>query len=151
MALKDFVLPRNPSPRTLRRLDLLFAIRPNEAMSPGTFSGMRAAQRAEGILDGDTFAPLSGVTSDSPLVVGAGALDGVPVLVAFTDGHIRGGTIGVRESGILARLAESALTGDARGRRPAALIIGFDTGGVRVEEGPLALAAASAVEWRWRA
>jgi len=114
-------------------------------MSPGTFSGMRAAQRAEGILDGDTFVPLSGVTSDSPLVVGAGALDGVPVLVAFMDGHIRGGTIGMRESGILARLAETAITGDARGRRPAALIIGFDTGGVRVEEGPLALAAASAV------
>jgi malonate decarboxylase beta subunit len=110
----------------------------------GTFSDMPAAQRVERILDGDTFAPLTGITSESPLVVGAGALDGVPVLVAFTDGYVHGGTIGMRESGILARLAESAVTSDARGRRPAALIIGFDTGGVRVEEGPLALAAASA-------
>jgi len=124
---------------------LPFAIRPNGAMSPSTFSAMSAVQRAEGVLDGDTFVSLSGLASDSPLVVGSGLLGGQPVLVAFTDGHVHGGTIGVRVSGILARLAETVVTGLVRGRRPASLIIGFDTGGVRVEEGPLGLAAASAV------
>jgi len=114
-------------------------------MVPGTFSAMSAAQRAEGILDGGTFSSLSGVASDSPLVVGAGLLGGLPVLVAFTDGHIRGGTVGVRESGVLARLAEAAAADQVHGHRRAALIIGFDTGGVRVEEGPVGLAAASAV------
>jgi acetyl-CoA carboxylase beta subunit len=114
-------------------------------MVPGTFSALSASQRAEGILDGGTFSALSGVASGLPLVVGSGRLGGMPVLVAFTDGHIHGGTVGVRESGVLARLAETAAAGQGRGRRPAALIIGFDTGGVRVQEGPVALAAASAV------
>lgn len=109
-----------------------------------TFSALRAVQRAESVLDRGSFVPLSGVTADAAIVVGSGMLDGAPVLVAFTDGHARGGTIGVRESGILARLAETAAHARVRGQPPAALLIGFDTGGVRVEEGPVALAAASA-------
>ncbi len=113
-------------------------------MAGDTFSALRAVQRAESVLDRDSFAPLSGVTADAAVVVGSGRIDGAAVLVVFTDGHARGGTIGVRESGILAGLAETAANMHARGRRPAALIIGFDTGGVRVEEGPMALAAASA-------
>ncbi|MFI5394365.1 MAG: carboxyl transferase domain-containing protein [Candidatus Binatia bacterium] len=111
----------------------------------GAFSAMSAAQRAEAVLDAGTFVPLSAVTSDTPIVAGSGVLGRVPVLVAFTDGHVHGGTIGMRESGILARLADMATTGYVRGKPPTALIIGFDTGGVRVEEGPIALAAASAV------
>ena len=106
---------------------------------------MRAARRAEALLDSGTFLPLTDVTTEAPFLAGAGFIDGAPVLIALTDGHVRGGTIGVRESGILARIAESATTGQVRGQRPVALIIGFDTGGVRVEEGPIALAAASAV------
>jgi len=109
------------------------------------FSGLSAVQRAEALLDKGTFEPLSGVAADSPLVVGSGLLARQPVLVALTDGHVRGGTIGVRESSILARLADSAVTSEVGGRRPVALIVAFDTGGVRVEEGPIALAAASAV------
>jgi malonate decarboxylase beta subunit len=86
-------------------------------------------------------APVPGTT----LVTGAGLVAGAPVLLALMDGHTRGGTVGVHEAAILARLAERAARGRVRGRRPAALIIAFDTGGVRVEEGPIALAATSGV------
>jgi malonate decarboxylase beta subunit len=110
-----------------------------------TFSALRAGQRAEAVLDAGTFAPVAGVRGRVPFVVGSGFLAGAPVLIALTDGHVRGGTIGVREATLLARLAETANTGRVGGRRPVALILGFDTGGVRVEEGPRALAAASGV------
>ncbi len=106
---------------------------------------MRAAHRAAALLDHDTFLPLTDVTTDGPLLAGTGLIAGAPVLIGLTDGHVRGGTIGVREAGILARIAESASRGHVRGQRPVALVLGFDTGGVRVEEGPIALAAASAV------
>jgi len=106
---------------------------------------MRAARRAEALLDRGTFIPLTDASTDAPFLAGSGLIAGAPVLIALTDGHVRGGTIGVRESGILARIAENAASGHVRGQRPVALIIGFDTGGVRVEEGPIALAAASAV------
>jgi malonate decarboxylase beta subunit len=123
-------------------------MRPNafvELRTPTSFSALRAAQRATALLDRGTFLPLTDVTTDAPFLAGAGLIAGAPVLIALTDGHVRGGTIGVREAGILARIAESAASGHVRGQRPVALIIGFDTGGVRVEEGPIALAAASAV------
>jgi malonate decarboxylase beta subunit len=110
-----------------------------------TFSDMRARQRAETLLDPGTFRPLADVTADMPLVAGSGLLFGVPVFVALTDGHTRGGTIGVREASLLANLAESAVDNRRAGRRVAPVLIGFDTGGVRVEEGPRALAAASAI------
>lgn len=111
---------------------------------PAAFSALHARQRADVLLDAGTFQPLTDVTTDMPFVAGSGFLSGVPVLVAFTDGHVRGGTIGVREASLLATLAETAAD-SRRARRPLALLIGFDTGGVRVEEGPRALAAASAV------
>jgi len=106
---------------------------------------MSAVQRAERLLDRGTFLPLSQDTAGTPLIVGSGLVAGAPVLLALTDGHVHGGTVGVRESSILAGLLEHAVTGRLHGRRPVALLIGFDTGGVRVEEGPIALAAASAV------
>lgn len=109
--------------------------------APDTFSALSAVQRAERVLDAGTFRPLTDVSGAVPFVAGAGSMAGVPVLLALTDGHVRGGTIGVDEASMLARLAESVTAG----RDPRVLILGFDTGGVRVEEGPRALAAASAV------
>lgn len=115
-------------------------------LRPGTsFSALSALQRAESLLDPGSFLPLSAVASDTAFVVGSGTLARAPVLIALSDGHVRGGTIGVREASILARLAGIAVKRGERGHRPVALIIGFDTGGVRVEEGPMALAATSAV------
>ncbi len=105
-----------------------------------TFSALSALQRAEALLDAASFARLPGTESASALVLGEGSIDGAPVLVAFLDGRVQGGTVGTHEASILAQLEH--LAADGR-RRP--LIFGFDTGGVRVEEGPRALAAVSAV------
>jgi len=110
-----------------------------------TFSAMSAAQRAAALLDDGALRALTDVSAQAPFVVGSGRLAGAPVLLALIDGHVRGGTIGVREASMLARLADIAARGPVGHQRPAVLIIGFDTGGVRVEEGPRALAAASAV------
>jgi len=103
------------------------------------FSSLTAVERARVVVDPGTFVPLANAPSRTPLVVGSGSIAGEPVLLALLDGHVQGGTMGVREAGILARVAESAAA-----RRPAALVLGFDTGGVRVDEGPRALAAACA-------
>ncbi len=110
-----------------------------------TFSSLSAAERAAAVLDGGTFAPLTTLRSGDSLAAGSGRLRGDPALVAFMDGHIRGGTLGVREARILAGLLENTISIPASEQRPAAVIVGFDTGGVRVEEGPIALAAASGV------
>ncbi|MBI3785637.1 MAG: hypothetical protein HY270_19765, partial [Deltaproteobacteria bacterium] len=110
-----------------------------------TFSALPARQRAEKILDEGLFEPLLETSEASVLVTGTGFLAGAPVMIALTDGHVRGGTIGVAEAGALVQLADTVLSKRVHGRRPTALIVGFDTGGVRVEEGPRALAAASAV------
>jgi len=72
-------------------------------------------------------------------------LSGHPVLFAMIDGHVKGGTIGLADADLLARLAGMVLHEASSSHRRPTLIIGFDTGGVRVEEGPRALAAASAI------
>jgi len=109
-----------------------------------TFSSLDALQRARYLLDADSFSPLTDTSEAVSLLAGAGAVGGRPVWIALMDGHVRGGTIGLREAGILARLAEQVMAARQQRRRPV-LILAFDTGGVRVEEGPIALAAASAV------
>lgn len=104
------------------------------------FSALSALQRAEALLDAASFTRFPDTDSTMVLVFGEGSIAGVPVLVALLDGHVQGGTVGTHEASILAQLEHRAADGR---RRP--LILGFDTGGVRVEEGPRALAAASAV------
>src|SRR5262249_1310520 len=110
-----------------------------ESMS-SAFSSLSAIERVHVLVDAGTFVPLADSDVGSPLLTGAASIGGAPVLLAFLDGHVRGGTIGVREAGELVRIAEAAASRAAS----ASLLIGFDTGGVRVEEGPRALAAASA-------
>jgi malonate decarboxylase beta subunit len=109
------------------------------------FSQLSARQRALALVDEGSFAPVGSSDAELPFVVGAGTAGGRPVLVALSDGHVRGGTLGVREAGVLARLAEIAARRARSGHTRAALIIGYDTGGVNVDEGPVALAAVSAV------
>jgi len=104
------------------------------------FSALRASQRVDAILDADSFRPAHTLSDTLTLVLGDGRIDGHPVLVAFIDGHVRGGTIGRQEAAVLAELEHRAAEDPSR-----PLILGFDTGGVRVEEGPRALAAVSAV------
>jgi malonate decarboxylase beta subunit len=111
-------------------------------MTARSFSALSAAERAAALLDKGTFRSLYGSTRGEPLLVGSGRVDGRRVLAAFNDGAVNGGTFGTHEAGLLARLVEQAGRGSKE--RPT-LIVGFDTGGVRVQEGPTALAALSAV------
>lgn len=113
-----------------------------------SFSALSSRDRAEAILDRGTFVPVISVSPEMPFVLGYGYIGGVRVGLALSDGHVRGGTIGVREASAIAGLARGLTGGAGRRRRglpPVPLIIGFDTGGVRVQEGPRALAAASAL------
>jgi malonate decarboxylase beta subunit len=109
------------------------------------FSQLSARQRALALVDEGSFSPVGNSDLHLPFVVGAGTAGGRPVLVALSDGHVRGGTLGVREAEVLARLSELAARRVRGGHTSAALIVGYDTGGVNVDEGPVALAAVSAV------
>lgn len=105
-----------------------------------SFSGLTAEQRAAAVADPDTTSSFVSVGghADGPLWAGKGQIDRRPVLLAFTDGRHRGGTVGVEESRLLARLATAAK------REGSPLIVCWDTGGVRVQEGTAGLATASA-------
>lgn len=112
---------------------------------PPSFATLSAAERARALTDPDTFVPRPGFPQDGPLTVGSGRVAGRDLVLALVDGQVRGGTLGVREATLLdVALGEIAADRDA-GRRTTPLVLGFDTGGVRVEEGPGALAAVSAV------
>jgi malonate decarboxylase beta subunit len=110
-------------------------------MTARAFSALGAAERAAALFDEGTFRTLFGPKGQS-LLLGRGRIDGRLVLAAFTDGAVRGGTFGKHEAGLLARLVEKV---DRQLKDQPCLIIGFDTGGVRIQEGPAALAALSAV------
>ncbi|MBI4516239.1 MAG: hypothetical protein HY699_10550 [Deltaproteobacteria bacterium] len=104
------------------------------------FSSLSAAERVAALVDPGTLIRFAGnAAADSAAWIGAGQIAGHQVLLALTDGHQRGGTVGVHEAGMLAQLT------DALTAATAAVIVCWDTGGVRVEEGPVALATASAV------
>jgi malonate decarboxylase beta subunit len=105
------------------------------------FSTLSAGERAVALLDQGSFRALHGSSPGDPLLLGRGRIDGKPILIALTDGGVRGGTFGTHEAGLLARVIDEAER--KRTQRPA-LVICLDTGGVRVQEGPAALAALSA-------
>lgn len=103
------------------------------------FCRLTAEHRAAALADPDTLSALGpGISSGGALWVGKAKIDRHPVLLAFTDGRHRGGSVGIEESQLLGRLATVAR------QRGGPLIIGWDTGGVRVHEGTGALATASA-------
>ncbi|HYD50564.1 MAG TPA: carboxyl transferase domain-containing protein, partial [Terriglobales bacterium] len=104
------------------------------------FSDLDARQRVTALVDRDSFDPAFPDSSQTRFVLGTAAVAGRPVLVAFSDGHVLGGTFGVLEAERISTLLDRAADAAA----PPVVILGFDTGGVRVEEGPRALAATSA-------
>ncbi|MDX2170815.1 MAG: biotin-independent malonate decarboxylase subunit gamma [Deltaproteobacteria bacterium] len=102
------------------------------------FSELSAAERAATLSDPGTLRVLS-ADGASSIVTAAARLDGRPILLALTDGRQRGGTIGLAEARQLGELLARAE------QRRSALVIAWDTGGVRVQEGPAALGGASAL------
>ncbi len=108
---------------------------------PLRFDELSAAGRLETCCERGSFQP-RWQRDDSPLVIGSGFIAGVRVLGIATDGRVRGGTFGVTEAGAVAQtLSEVCREGRLEAE---AVLLCLDTGGVRVEEGPRALAATSA-------
>jgi malonate decarboxylase beta subunit len=66
---------------------------------------------------------------DDGIVVGRAALDGRPILIAAQEGRFMGGAFGEVHGGKLVGLLRTALD-----LKPAAILILFDTGGVRLQE-----------------
>ena len=80
------------------------------------------------------------VAFDDGLIAGAATLDGQPVLVAAQEGAFLGGAIGEVHGAKLVGLIERA-----RAERPAAVLILFDSGGVRLHEANAGLIAVSEI------
>ena len=104
-----------------------------------------ARQRVAAFLDAGTFEEFLGPAEramsphlplfelprafDDGIVVGRGRLDGHPVLVAAQEGRFMGGAFGEVHGAKLVGLLRAALA-----VKPAAVLILFDTGGVRLQE-----------------
>ncbi|WP_244936667.1 biotin-independent malonate decarboxylase subunit beta [Methylobacterium currus] len=104
-----------------------------------------ARARLDGLLDSGTFREFIGPEQrrmsphlplfdlprafDDGMIVGAGRIDGKPVLVAAQEGRFMGGAFGEVHGAKLVGLLRAALVA-----RPAAVLILFDTGGVRLQE-----------------
>ncbi len=109
-------------------------------MTPRSFSALSVAARAEALADPGTLEVLPpGDPERTALLTARARLGGRRVLLALTDGRRRGGTVGQAEARQLSHLLAAAE------ERNAGVAVCWDTGGVRVQEGPAALAAASAV------
>lgn len=121
-----------------------------------SFFEASARERVLGIVDADSFRefvpPAARVSSphlamleqpvafDDGLVVGAATLGGRPVLVAAQEGAFLGGAVGEVHGAKLVGLIERA-----RRERPAAVLVLFDSGGVRLHEANAGLIAVSEI------
>ena len=121
-----------------------------------SFIELRARERARAILDADTFRellgpfdrmkspwlPLQGVVTqaDDGVVVARGRVDGKPAVVAAIEGAYQGGSIGEVSGAKIAGALELALRDCERGR-PVRPVLVLETGGVRLQEANLGLAA----------
>src|SRR5215210_6416709 len=114
---------------------------------PGAASWYEASARArlDGLLDAGTFREFIGPEQrrtsphlplfdlprafDDGMIVGSGRLEGKSVLVAAQEGRFMGGAFGEVHGAKLVGLLRAALA-----QKPAAVLILFDTGGVRLQE-----------------
>ena len=104
-----------------------------------------ARARIDGLLDDGSFQEIIGPEQrrmsphlplfdlprafDDGMIVGAGRIDGKPVLVAAQEGRFMGGAFGEVHGAKLVGLLRAALA-----LKPEAVLILFDTGGVRLQE-----------------
>ena len=121
-----------------------------------SFYEASARSRLTGVLDADSFhefiPPAARVSSphlalldqpvafDDGLVIGRGMLGGASVLAAAQEGAFLGGAIGEVHGAKLVGLIERAVA-----ERPAAVLILFDSGGVRLHEANAGLIAVSEI------
>ncbi len=125
-----------------------------------SFIELDARERARVILDPGTFRelagpfdrlkspwlPLQGVVAqaDDGVVIARGAIDGQPAVVASIEGAYQGGSVGEVSGAKLAGALELALR-DSRLGRPVRPVLLLETGGVRLQEANLGLAAIAEV------
>jgi len=121
-----------------------------------SFIELSARERARAILDADSFRellgpfarlkspwlPLQGVVAqaDDGVVVARGRIDGKPAVVAAIEGAYQGGSIGEVSGAKVAGALELALRDCERGH-PLRAVLVLETGGVRLQEANLGLAA----------
>ena len=125
-----------------------------------SFIELDARERSRAILDPGTFRelagpfdrlkspwlPLQGVVAqaDDGVVIARGAIDGQPAVVASIEGAYQGGSVGEVSGAKLAGALELALRDAERGR-PVRPVLLLETGGVRLQEANLGLAAIAEV------
>jgi malonate decarboxylase beta subunit len=125
-----------------------------------SFIELDARERSRAILDPGTFRelagpfdrlkspwlPLQGVVAqaDDGVVIARGAIDGQPAVVASIEGAYQGGSVGEVSGAKLAGALELALR-DAQRGRPVRPVLLLETGGVRLQEANLGLAAIAEV------
>ncbi|MBX3027245.1 hypothetical protein KF840_20300 [bacterium] len=105
---------------------------------PTPFTALSAGERAAALADPGTLQIL-GADPGVGMVTAQAAIDGRRVLLAVSDGRLRGGTVGHGEARQLGDLIARAE------RRRGAVVLCWNTGGVRVQDGPAALGEASAL------
>ena len=125
-------------------------------LSRDSFVEMNARERARALLDAGSFrellGPFEGVESpwlarqgvvpqsDDGVVVARGTLGGVPAVVLAIEGAFQGGSTGEVSGAKIAGALELALL-DAEAGKPIRPVLLFETGGVRLQEANLGLAA----------
>lgn len=121
-----------------------------------SFIELGARQRAKALLDAGTFRELldpfqrimspwlarQGVVpqADDGVVIAKGSLDGLPVVIAAIEGAFQGGSLGEVGGAKIAGALELAAE-DNRNGIPTRAVLLLETGGVRLQEANLGLAA----------
>ncbi|PLP98076.1 biotin-independent malonate decarboxylase subunit beta [Cupriavidus pauculus] len=125
-------------------------------LSRDSFVELGARERARALLDPGTFrelaGPFDGLTSpwlerqgvvpqgDDGVIVAKGRIDGKPAVILAIEGAFQGGSLGEVGGAKIAGALELAADDNRRGVPTRAVIL-FETGGVRLQEANLGLAA----------
>lgn len=121
-----------------------------------SFIELKARQRAQALLDDDSYRelldPFEGVMSpwlgaqgivpqaDDGMVVAKGTINGKPAVVVAIEGAFQGGSMGEVSGAKMAAALELAAE-DNRNGIPTQAVLSLETGGVRLQEANLGLAA----------
>lgn len=129
---------------------------PETLLARNSFIELGARERARALLDAGTFRELAGPfdglespwlppqgvvpQSDDGVVVAKGRIDGLPAVVLAIEGAFQGGSMGEVGGAKIAGALELAAQDNRRGEPTRAVLL-LETGGVRLQEANLGLAA----------